>query len=103
MDDFLSPMETSSYLNSLSATQEFPLTFATFMGDNKSSMFLFDMVFVHVFRCLIFKVQPLSQGLSQGALADSFDIIARKSQNVKNFFAFFSNYFLGSTSCILGF
>ena len=33
-----------------------------FMADFKPVMFLFDMVFVHVFRCLIFKVQPRSTG-----------------------------------------
>jgi len=38
------------------------LTFSQrFVGDLKS-LTLFDMVFVHVSRCLIFKVQPLSQG-----------------------------------------
>ena len=63
------------------------------MADFKPVMLLFDMVFVHVSRCLIFKVQPLSQGRSEGALADSFDIIARKSQNVKNFFRFFQIIF----------
>ena len=78
-------MLKSFYLNSLLAYSRIFVDFATFLADFKPAK-SFDMVFVHVSRCLIFKVQPRP-------FRERFDIIARKPTNVKHYFCSFSTFF----------
>ena len=111
MVDLKSAIPTSLYLNSLSATQEITLTFCNVYGRFQIDHNFIDMVFVHVSRCLIFKVHQLcslfeipaasSVSLNRG---DSH-ILARFGAFVKNFFAIsqiFSQFRLGHISVLSG-
>ena len=111
MVDLKSAIPTSLYLNSLSATQEITLTFCNVYGRFQIDHNFIDMVFVHVSRCLIFKVHWLcslfeipaasSVALNRG---DSY-ILARFEAFVKNFFAIsqiFSRFRLGHISVLSG-
>ena len=74
--------------------------FATFRGRFIIAHLLFDMVFVHVFRCLIFKVHrpcslyKISVVSSVSLNRSDLYILAHRNPEVKNFFRFPRYFFL---------